>query len=84
MVTIVEDRNLAYSLGATEYLTKPVDRERLVRILRQHPCAQTHPARCWSSKMTPTQRDSCEVCWSRKAGGCSEAENGAGALVQLG
>ena len=27
MVSIVEDRNLAYSLGATEYLTKPVDRD---------------------------------------------------------
>ena len=41
MVTIVEDKNLAYSLGAIEYLTKPVDRERLVQILRHHPCV--HP-----------------------------------------
>ena len=29
MVTIVDDRNLGYSLGAADYLTKPVDRRRL-------------------------------------------------------
>ena len=30
MLTVIEDRNLAHSLGAAEYLTKPVERERLV------------------------------------------------------
>jgi CheY-like chemotaxis protein/anti-sigma regulatory factor (Ser/Thr protein kinase) len=30
MVTIVDDRNLGYSLGASDYFTKPIDRERLV------------------------------------------------------
>ncbi|MDQ2899353.1 MAG: response regulator [Acidobacteriota bacterium] len=30
MLTIVDDKNLGYSLGASDYLTKPVDRERLV------------------------------------------------------
>ena len=29
MLTIVDDRNLGYSLGAADYLTKPLDRERL-------------------------------------------------------
>lgn len=38
MITIVEDRNLAYSLGAVDYLTKPIDRERLAKVLRQHRC----------------------------------------------
>src|SRR3712207_5183338 len=36
MLTIIEDRNLGYALGAADYLTKPVDRERLVRALRRH------------------------------------------------
>ncbi|HXH84185.1 MAG TPA: GAF domain-containing protein, partial [Candidatus Tectomicrobia bacterium] len=36
MLTIVDDRNLGYALGASEYLTKPVDRERLVTALRKH------------------------------------------------
>ncbi|MCH8237467.1 MAG: response regulator, partial [Proteobacteria bacterium] len=33
MLTIVEDRNLGFSLGATDYLSKPVDRDKLVAIL---------------------------------------------------
>jgi CheY-like chemotaxis protein/anti-sigma regulatory factor (Ser/Thr protein kinase) len=32
MVTIEDERALAFTLGATEYVTKPVDRELLVRI----------------------------------------------------
>lgn len=29
MLTVVDDRKLAYSLGAHEFLTKPIDRDRL-------------------------------------------------------
>ena len=35
MVTIVEDRSLGYSLGASEYLSKPVDRNQLVKVLKR-------------------------------------------------
>jgi signal transduction histidine kinase/DNA-binding response OmpR family regulator len=36
MLTIVDDKNLGYALGAADYLTKPVDRNRLVTILKKH------------------------------------------------
>ena len=36
MLTIVDDKNLGYALGATDYLTKPIDRERLVTVLRKY------------------------------------------------
>ena len=36
MLTIVEDKNLAYALGASDYLTKPVDRDRLVAVLQKY------------------------------------------------
>ena len=37
MLTIVDDKNLGYALGAADYLTKPIDRERLVdRAAAQH------------------------------------------------
>jgi hypothetical protein len=36
MVTVVENRNLGYTLGVSDYLTKPVDRDRLVTVLRRH------------------------------------------------
>jgi CheY-like chemotaxis protein/anti-sigma regulatory factor (Ser/Thr protein kinase) len=36
MLTIVDDRNLGYALGAADYLTKPIDRERLVTVLKKY------------------------------------------------
>ncbi|MGH7416639.1 MAG: response regulator, partial [Candidatus Rokuibacteriota bacterium] len=36
MLTIVDDKNLGYALGASDYLSKPIDRERLVTVLKQH------------------------------------------------
>jgi CheY-like chemotaxis protein len=35
MLTIVDDRSLGYSLGASEFMTKPVDRARLVALIQQ-------------------------------------------------
>jgi signal transduction histidine kinase/DNA-binding response OmpR family regulator/putative methionine-R-sulfoxide reductase with GAF domain len=39
MLTIVDERNLGYTLGASDYLMKPIDRDRLLRVLRRY---QTH------------------------------------------
>jgi len=36
MLTIVDDKNMGYTLGASDYLIKPIDRDRLVRILQKH------------------------------------------------
>jgi CheY-like chemotaxis protein len=36
MVTIVEDENIGYMLGANDYLTKPVEANRLVSVVRRH------------------------------------------------
>jgi PAS domain S-box-containing protein len=36
MVSFVEEKKLAYSLGAADYLTKPVERDRLLAALRRH------------------------------------------------
>jgi CheY-like chemotaxis protein len=41
MVTIVDDKNLGYALGAADYITKPVDREHLGRVLGRYRCP--HP-----------------------------------------
>lgn len=42
MLTIVDDRNLGYSLGASEYMTKPVDRERLLNLVRRFTARKTN------------------------------------------
>ncbi|MEN9204945.1 MAG: response regulator [Thermostichales cyanobacterium DRC_bins_46] len=36
MLTIADDKNLGYSLGATEYLTKPFNRDHLLSILQRY------------------------------------------------
>jgi signal transduction histidine kinase/CheY-like chemotaxis protein len=41
MLTIVDDKNMGYALGAADYLTKPVDWDRLAAILQKYRCA--HP-----------------------------------------
>jgi signal transduction histidine kinase/CheY-like chemotaxis protein len=38
MCTIVNDQKLGYALGASDYVTKPVDREHLVKVLRRYRC----------------------------------------------
>jgi PAS domain S-box-containing protein len=35
VVTMVDDHSMGYALGAAEYLTKPVDRDRLLAVLRR-------------------------------------------------
>jgi PAS domain S-box-containing protein len=40
MLTIVDDRNLGFSLGASEFMTKPIDRARLVALIERF--ARTH------------------------------------------
>jgi PAS domain S-box-containing protein len=35
MLTIVDDRNLGFSLGASEFMTKPIDRQRLIALIQQ-------------------------------------------------
>jgi PAS domain S-box-containing protein len=36
MLTILDDKNMGYTLGAAEYLTKPMDREQLLNILNKY------------------------------------------------
>ena len=36
MLSIVDDKNMGFSLGASEYLTKPIDRSRLTAILAKY------------------------------------------------
>ncbi|MCH6551110.1 MAG: response regulator, partial [Planctomycetes bacterium] len=41
MVTMIDDKTMGYTLGAAEYLTKPVDRAQLCQILTKYRCE--HP-----------------------------------------
>jgi len=38
MLTIVDDKNTGFALGASDYLTKPIDRHRLTAVLEKYRC----------------------------------------------
>ena len=40
MLTMVDDKNIGFALGATDYLTKPIDRSRLAAILGRYRCGE--------------------------------------------
>ena len=42
MVTMLEDRSKAYSLGATDYLVKPVDRAQLGKLVSRYHSESQH------------------------------------------
>jgi signal transduction histidine kinase/CheY-like chemotaxis protein len=41
MLTMVDEKNMGYALGVSDYMTKPIDKEHLVTILRKYRCE--HP-----------------------------------------
>ena len=82
MITVVEDRNLAFSLGATEYVTKPIDRDRLASILRRHRCASP-PCLVLVVEDDSDQRRLIGTILEKEGWQVATAENGAMALQQL-
>ena len=52
MLTIVDERTMGYSLGAAEYMTKPVDRDRLLELLRRFAATDAAKRWCWWSTTT--------------------------------
>jgi len=82
MVTMLEDRSLAYSLGANDYLTKPIDRERLVSILRKHHCGKV-PCPVLVVEDDPNSRHLMRTILEREKWKVDEAANGAEALKLL-
>jgi CheY-like chemotaxis protein len=40
MLSMVDEQHLAFELGAADYLTKPVERDLLIRVLRERVAAK--------------------------------------------
>jgi signal transduction histidine kinase/CheY-like chemotaxis protein len=81
LLTIVDDRHRGFSLGATDYMVKPVDRERLTRLLRKicH-AAGAHALLVEDDQLT---RRSMRQAIEQDGWKVSEAENGRAALARL-
>lgn len=82
MLTMVDNRNLGYALGAADYLTKPLERERLSTILRRHICPSPP---CPALIIDDDERERLLLRRSiqREGWNVMEASNGKEALEQL-
>jgi len=45
MLSMIDEKNVAYSLGASDYLTKPVTRENLLKVLQKYHFSYNESAR---------------------------------------
>jgi signal transduction histidine kinase/CheY-like chemotaxis protein len=82
MLTIVDDRNLGYSLGASEFMTKPIDRPRLIALVREFARRQSENLVLVvddDPEVRTLVRDAVESVGLR----CAEAGNGRAALDWL-
>ncbi len=82
MMTMVDDKNLGFSLGATDYLTKPVDRNRLAALLGRFRCAEGR-CRVLLVEDDDTTREMMREMLTREGWGVEEAVNGVAALAQM-
>ncbi|HVD59901.1 MAG TPA: response regulator [Gemmatimonadaceae bacterium] len=82
MLTMVDDPERGFTLGAADYVTKPVDRRRLTKILRKYSCANPpcpvlvveDDAMIRATMRKMLERQGCRV---------TEAENGQTALAAM-
>jgi CheY-like chemotaxis protein len=79
MVSIIGDRNLGYALGASDYLTKPLDRDRLLNVLRKH-CGEASARVALVLEDDPSSRDMFRRMLEKDHWTVVEASNGRTAL----
>jgi CheY-like chemotaxis protein len=82
ILTIVDDKNLGFALGASDYLTKPLDRERVIEVLARY--RHDHaPGRVLIVEDDPSIRELIRRMLENEGWTVSEAENGRVALRRM-
>jgi signal transduction histidine kinase/CheY-like chemotaxis protein len=82
MLTIVDDRNLGHALGASDFLTKPLDRRRLADVIRKW-CGTPVRRRALVAEDEPATRDLLRRALERNGWEVTEAGNGREALARV-
>jgi signal transduction histidine kinase/CheY-like chemotaxis protein len=82
MVTMTDDRETGFALGATEFLTKPIERGRLVQLLERYAPAGLE-RRALVVDDEPDNREMLRRTLEKERWQVSEAENGRVALERI-
>ncbi|HEY9632506.1 MAG TPA: response regulator [Coleofasciculaceae cyanobacterium] len=82
MLTIVDNKNMGYALGASDYLTKPIDRDRLNAILKKHQRDRSPKTLLLVEDDAPT-REMMHRLLEKEGWTVMEAENGHIALERM-
>lgn len=82
MLTMVDDPERGYTLGASQYVTKPVNRRRLSKILKRYSCAD-QPCPTLVVDDDPATRASMRRMLEKLGCRVTEAENGSTALESM-
>jgi signal transduction histidine kinase/CheY-like chemotaxis protein len=81
-VTILDEKTKGYSLGATDYLVKPIDRERLAQVLKRI-CGDRPSRRILLVEDDETTRTVTRHALERDGWSVTQAENGRVALARM-
>jgi two-component system sensor histidine kinase ChiS len=82
MLTIVDNRNIGFALGAVDYMTKPIDRERLASILVRYKKGGA-PSRVLVIEDDESLRTVMRILLQKEGCVVSEAENGKEGLKRV-
>jgi len=84
MVTMIDDKNKGFALGASDYLTKPIDRNRLIATLKKYQCEpDTPPCTVLVIEDDLTTREMMRRMLEKESWWVVEANNGYSALACL-
>jgi signal transduction histidine kinase/CheY-like chemotaxis protein len=82
MLTIMDEKQMGYALGAADYLTKPIDWDRLAAILQRYDCARP-PCPLLIVEDDPIMREMLRRRLEKEDWTVIEAENGRVALERM-
>jgi CheY-like chemotaxis protein len=82
MLTMIDDKNMGYTLGASDYMIKPIDRGRLATILKKYQCGNP-PCPILLVEDDRDTRDMMRRTLEREGWEVTEAENGQAGLTAL-
>nr|WP_255603127.1 ammonium transporter [Oscillochloris sp. ZM17-4] len=83
MMTMVDDRQRGFALGADDYLMKPVDRERLLRVVESHRPSVAAASNILVVEDDPGTREMLRRMLEREGWQVAEADNGEVALGRV-